>query len=107
MNEQTTRAYKELREELKKALNDSSTPEINAFMPDYGEGLESDYFDCDSGSQKIYKFNRTEEEAIKEAQQILLYGNGVKYLDELFLEGTMRNKVVDFLTALAKEIVEC
>lgn len=106
MNEQTTKAYKELREELQKALNDSSTPEINAFMPEYGEGLESDYFDCDSGSQKTYKFNRTEEEAVKEAQHELLYGLGVTRLKDLFFEGELSNKVEEFLTDLAKEIVE-
>ena len=103
----TQEAYKELREELQRALNDTSNPTISEFLPEYGEGLEEDYCDEETGRQKIRKFNRTEEEAIKEAQQTLLYGNGVKYLDELFLEGTMRNKVVDFLTALAKEIVEC
>lgn len=107
MNEQTTKAYKELREELQKALNDSSTPEINALMPEYGEGLEEDYFNEDTGRQEIYKFNRTEEEAIKEAQQELLYGLGQPRFKELFYDGSLAIKAEEFLLALAREIVEC
>lgn len=108
MNEQTTKLYKELREEIKRQLNDPDTPEINEFMPEVGTFLttEKDVDDNGMWGLRYSSFTTTEKDAIKEAQNKLLYGIGVARLDEFFLEGTMRNKVVDFLTVLAKEVVE-
>lgn len=108
MNEQTTKLYKELREEIKKQLNDPDTPEINEFMPEVGTFL-TDEWDCTDNGRWYRRYSSTtvtEEDAVKEAQNELLNGLGVARLDEFFLEGTMRNKVVEFLTALAKEVVE-
>ena len=109
MRKYTKQAFKALLDATKKALNDTETPEIADLMPSYGEHLWTDETD-ENGNQQIRFFDRSEEEALYEAQYNLLNGcaNGEdELLDEFFCESKLRPLMVEFMRCVAKEACKC
>lgn len=113
MRKDTKQAFRALLDATKQALNDTETPEIADLMPEYGKKLWTEEKDCDENGNWFFVnhyFDRSEDEAIYEAQYNLLNGcaNGEDaLLDEFFCESSLRPLMVEFMRCVAKEAVKC
>lgn len=106
MKKETKQAFKALLEATKQALNNTETPEIERLMPEYGKHLWTDEKD-DNGNICVHYFDRSEDEAIYEAQYNLLNGDDDNSLDEFFCESSLRPLMVEFMRCVAKEAMKC
>lgn len=106
-----TEAYNELVKVLKERLNNECSQGLNDLMPEYGKHLGSDYFDCDTGRQQISYFDRSEEEALQEAQYEMLLGLDESYFEKFVEQYDIQDKVQEFVYALCcnlcKEALKC
>lgn len=110
MKKETKQAFKALLEATKQALNNTETPEIKRLMPEYGEHLWTEEKDCDENGNWFlvdHYFDRSEDEALYEAQYNLLNGDDEDSLDEFFCESRLRPLMVEFMRCVAKEAVKC
>ena len=109
MEKNVKKAFIELYSELKKQLNDAEAYPICEFYSEPGSYPTFEK-DCDDNGNWGFRkacINISEEDAIKDAQDTLLNGVGRIHLDDMFFEGELRNKLYDFMDALAHEVAKC
>ena len=109
MNKDTKKAFIELLRATREQLKNKDDSSIKYFMPEVGT-FWTEEKDCDENGNWGFVNSYvtiSEEDAISEAQDLMINNKDQSFFDEFIFEGELRVPMLNFMRELCKDIAKC